>query len=131
MKWLICVPITILVGHIAIFANLFSKFKSRYGVAAQKIVVSVFISIFFLPELNSNDLPTLVQFYYAVIHIQNIIFIIPWNGLDYQYCFRRINLKRPIPIPSIPTPREQGSGTSNDSFVYFAVCILVIGPNIY
>jgi hypothetical protein len=61
-----------------------------YGLAAQKLFVSVFISIFFLPELHSNGLPILIQFYAAVVHIENLFFITPWNGIEYEYCFSKL-----------------------------------------
>ncbi|OXA40497.1 Pro-epidermal growth factor [Folsomia candida] len=75
-SWSIAIPVIFMIFHSILFTKLFSK--ERYGLAAQKIFVSVFISIFFLPEFDTLELPVLTQLYYAVIHIENLFFIVPW-----------------------------------------------------
>ncbi|CAL8089111.1 unnamed protein product [Orchesella dallaii] len=80
-------PAAMLVLHIIVFTKVLSK--AEYGVAGQKIIIAVFISLFFLPELDLDTtvVPTIIQFYYATTIIQNAFFIIPWTGFDKEYCF--------------------------------------------
>jgi hypothetical protein len=83
-NWSTAIPVVILAVHIVLFAKVFAK--AKYGVAAQKLFVSVFISIFFLPEFDTVEMPILAQFYLAVTHVENLFLIVPWNGMDYNYC---------------------------------------------
>ncbi|CAG7722995.1 unnamed protein product [Allacma fusca] len=79
------VPIVALILHVVLFAKLFSS--KQLGQASEKLMVTTFISIFFLPELDSTDVHVLVQFYYAMILLENTIFTVPFRGLDFPgYC---------------------------------------------
>ncbi len=97
-------PTLVFTIHILLFGKLLSK--AEYGVAAQKILVSVFISLLFLPELDSSVNLQIIQFYYATIIIQNSLFIMPWNGFEVEYCLTKNGLqqKPPDPTPGLGTP---------------------------
>lgn len=98
-------PAIVFTIHILIFGKLLSK--AEYGVAAQKILVSVFISLFFLPELDSSVNLQIVQLYYATIIIQNSLFVIPWDGFEMDYCITSQGIFKktdPTPRPVTPTP---------------------------
>jgi len=118
--WVALVPGIWALLHITLFAKLFGSRK--YGMAADKILVTIFITIFFLPEfaVHRDTKYELVQFYYAMIIIENVFFIIPWNGIDFQYCLgtqktypttpnngRSISSPTPF-LPSITSPRPGG-----------------------
>ena len=95
----VLITLSALAVHMGAFGKIFSL--KKIGVAGQKIFVTSFISIFFLPELDSTEVDILIQFYYATILLENIFFIVPWNGLEYNYCDLWTSNKEPT-IPNNP-----------------------------
>ena len=85
----ILVPIIAILLHCLLFAKLFARLK--VGQASEKLMVTTFISIFFLPELDTKDVHVMIQFYYGMILLENTVFIVPFHGdinfSGYLNCF--------------------------------------------
>lgn len=110
-NWGAVITFGVFILHMGLFAKLFSS--KKFGVAAQKILVTAFISLFFLPELNGISVDKLIHFYYAILLLENTCFIIPWNGLESNFCkfFKTTSNtggnQRPTTVPTVGPRRIQ------------------------
>ena len=77
------VPIGALIVHCVLFARILSY--NRFGrEIMDKLAVTTFISIFFLPEFDTRNMKIVNQVYSAMILLENTLFIVPYRGLSFS-----------------------------------------------